>query len=103
MNKFYFKDIEKYLLKYSVNIISELDKNILFDAIGTLQNANKNDLTFFHNTKYLDDLKNTKAKACFIQDKYIKIFKQYMYPNNSRRSILDLRSFNKLYFTCHSI
>ena len=74
MNKFSFKNIAIYLQKNSVNIISELDKNTFFENIATLKYANKNDLTFFHNTKYLNDLKNTKSKACFIENKYTKYF-----------------------------
>ena len=80
MNKFYFKDIKNYLLKHSVNIISKLDRNVIFEAISTLQDANENDLTFFHNTKYLNDLNNTKARACFIEDKYTKYLNKTCIP-----------------------
>ena len=50
---------------------------MVFGSINTLLYANNNDLTFFHNTKYLSDLKSTKAKACFIENKNI----QYMNNN----------------------
>ena len=80
MNQFYLKDIENYLLKHSVNISSELDKNFLFNSISTLRFANKNDLTFFHNTKYLNDLQSTKGKACFIQNKYTKYLNKTSTP-----------------------
>ena len=36
MHQFNYKDIANYLLKYSVNIISKLDKNTLFENINTL-------------------------------------------------------------------
>ena len=80
MNRFFFKDIAIYLQKNSVNIISELDKNTFFENIGTLKYANKNDLTFFHNTKYLNDLQNTKGKACFIENKYTKYLNKTCVP-----------------------
>ncbi len=80
MNKICFKDIENYLLKYSINISSKLDKNTIFKTIATLRYADSSDLTFFHNTKYLNDLKNTKAKACFILKQDIKYLNNKCVP-----------------------
>ena len=80
MNKLYYKDIENYLLKHSIKIISKLDKNSIFTKLSTLANANNNDLTFFHNDKYLNDLKNTKAKACFIENKNVKYINNNCVP-----------------------
>ena len=80
MNKFYFKDLSIFLQKNSVKFRSKIDKNTLFDSMSTLRTANKNDLTFFHNTKYLQDLKNTKAKACFIENKNIIYLNKKCFP-----------------------
>ena len=80
MNKFYYKDIVNYLLKHSVKIISKLDKNTLFDSINTLRYANKNDLTFFHNAKYLNDLQSTKGRACFIEKKHAEFLNNACIP-----------------------
>ncbi|MDR3031341.1 MAG: UDP-3-O-(3-hydroxymyristoyl)glucosamine N-acyltransferase [Holosporales bacterium] len=52
-----------------------LDKNIT--SIAKLNEAAETDITFFHNQKYLEDLKNTKAYACILLDK----FKKYL-PSN---------------------
>ncbi len=38
----------------------------------TLKEADKNSLSFFHDEKYLNDLKNTKAGAVILKEEYIK-------------------------------
>ena len=37
------------------------DSNILINSVASLESANKNSVSFFNNSKYLDLLKNTKA------------------------------------------
>ena len=49
--------IRNYLKKHSINISTSLGDNEEFDNISTLSNANHNDLTFFHNQKYINFLK----------------------------------------------
>ena len=41
-----------------------------FSSIKTISNASDKDLSFFSNQRYLDSLKNIKAKACLIENKY---------------------------------
>jgi len=38
-------------------------------SINTLKDANENELSFLENPKYIDDLKNTKAKAVLVHSK----------------------------------
>lgn len=45
------------------------DKRIL--NIATLDNASDSDITFFHNAKYLNDLKKTKAFACVVSPEHV--------------------------------
>ena len=50
---------------------TNLYENTIFNNIASLNNCSSDDLTFFHNFNYLEHLKNTKAKACLIEKKYV--------------------------------
>ena len=39
-----------------------------FSSIKTISNSSDKDLSFFSNQRYLNDLKNIKAKACLIEE-----------------------------------
>lgn len=48
---------------------SSINKS-LFSGVAPLEIAEKNDISFLDNTKYLSSLKNSKAGACFIREKF---------------------------------
>ena len=77
MKQIKYKEIKVLLKKHSQKIISKISDDEIFLNVKTILNASDNDLSFFSNLKYLKDLKNTKAKACLIEDKY----KEYL-PKN---------------------
>ena len=77
MKQIKYKEIKVLLKKHSQKIISKISDDEIFLNVKTILNASSNDLSFFSNLKYLNDLKNTKAKACLIEDKY----KEYL-PKN---------------------
>ena len=77
MKQIKYKEIKVLLKKHSLKIISKISDDEIFLNVKTILNASDNDLSFFSNLKYLNDLKNTKAKACLIEDKY----KEYL-PKN---------------------
>ncbi len=54
----------KDILK-NTNLSCDIDLNI--EALNTLENANKNEISFLENKKYIKDLKNTKAGAVFVK------------------------------------
>ncbi len=59
------KEIAKFLdLKVS--------KDINISNLSTLKEAKQDSLSFFHDPKYLNDLKNTKAAAVILQEEYLK-------------------------------
>ena len=62
---------------------SNISDNESFSSIKTLSNSNKNDLSFFSNLKYINDLKKSKAKACIIEDRHL----EYL-PKNSEPIIV---------------
>ena len=80
VNSINYIQIKKLLLDNSLNVNSSIDDKTIFYKIDTLNNSNKNDLTFFHNIKYLNQLKNTKAKACLIESKYTSYLNQSCIP-----------------------
>ena len=65
-------EIKKILEKNSIFAKSNISDNESFSSIKTLSNSNKNDLSFFSNLKYINDLKKSKAKACLIEDRYLE-------------------------------
>lgn len=44
--------------------------DFLLEGVAPLTSANKTDITFFHNTRYLSDLEKTQAGAILIEEKY---------------------------------
>ena len=81
-NKISLKTLKKLLKKNSIELETKLDININFNKINSIDKSESEDLTFFHNSKYLDKLKNTKAKACLIEKKYLS------YLNNNCTPII---------------
>ena len=53
----------------TLNLKKQKDNYIVKD-IKDLDNANKNDISFFHTTKYLNSLKNTKCRQIITNNKY---------------------------------
>ncbi len=72
LKKIRYKEIKKILEKNSLIIDSNISDDEVFLNINTLLNSTNNDLTFFSNLKYLQDLKNIKAKACLIEKKFVE-------------------------------
>ncbi len=70
LNKIRFSQILSELEKQSIEVYSSISENEIFLNIGTIQNSTNNDITFFSNNKYLNQLKDLKAKACFIKKDY---------------------------------
>jgi len=65
-----YKEIKELLNKKSLEIISNISDDEIFSSIKTISNATDKDLSFFSNERYLNSLKNIKAKACLIENKY---------------------------------
>lgn len=84
MKKIKYKEIKELLTKNSLEIISNISDNENFYSIKTILNASDKDLSFLSNERYLKDLKNIKAKACLIEDK----FKDHL-PRNCKPIIVN--------------
>ena len=70
MKKIKYKEIKELLNKNSLEITSNISDDEIFSSVKTISNASDKDLSFFSNQRYLDSLKNIKAKACLIENKY---------------------------------
>ena len=68
----FHKKAGPFLLKDLINDVENIeeiiaDNRALIFNISTLDNASKRDIAFFHNPKYIEDLKTTKAGACILR------------------------------------
>ena len=84
MKKINYFEIKKKLEFHSINVESDIEDKIVFNSINSISNAKKNDLSFFSNIKYVDLLKQCKAKACIIS----KDYKKYL-PYNCKSITVD--------------
>ncbi len=80
MKKIKYLDIKNILKQNSIDVNSDLPDDETLLSVKTLINSTQNDLTFFSNLKYLDDLTNIKAKACLIEKKYIRYLPKHCKP-----------------------
>ena len=80
MNKIKYKEIKKILEKNSLFVNSDISDEEVFLNIKTISNSSKNDLSFFSNLRYLNDLKKIKAKACLIEEKYKSLLPDNCHP-----------------------
>jgi len=84
MNNFMFQkkyiDLVKYFLDNNIIIKSSLSDNELISGISSLEKAKKNQISFFENTKLINDLKKTNAKACFIRNEFIDLLPKTCLP-----------------------
>ena len=80
MKKFLYSELKTFLQSKLINVESTLLDNSYFLGISSLKFANENKLTFFHNTKYINLLSLTKAKACFITKEYSKLLNKSCTP-----------------------
>ena len=80
MKKIKFIEIKKLLEKNLLIVNSRIPDNEEFINIKTLTNSSNQDLSFFSNHKYLNDLKKTNAKACLIEDKFKEFLPKHCQP-----------------------
>ncbi len=71
LKKIKYIDIKNLLEKNSLKVNSLILDDEIFESIKSLYNAKENDLSFFSNQKYFNNLKKIRAKACLIDNQYI--------------------------------
>ena len=78
--KITYFEIKKILLANNINPISNLQDNDFFTSLNSLNNANNNELTFFTVKTQFEKLQKTKAKACLINNQYLKFLPSTTIP-----------------------
>ncbi|OCL96866.1 UDP-3-O-(3-hydroxymyristoyl)glucosamine N-acyltransferase [Arcobacter porcinus] len=86
------KDIAKYLEL-------ECDNDIEIVGLNSLQDANKNEITFLENKKYIDKLKDTKAGAILINIAFINEVPEGVVALVCDEPYLNLAKASKLFAT----
>ena len=81
---FIFENLKNYLEKNSISIATDISDKKIFIGIGSLLNANNEQLTFFNNLRYISDLKKTNALGCFISKDHADLL-----PDNCKPIIVD--------------
>ena len=64
--------LEKAVKEISSNVKIVGNSKLMINDVAPLIVAGQNDVTFFFNTKYIHDLKNTKAGACILKEEHKK-------------------------------
>ena len=80
MKNIKYIEIKNLLEKNSLEVKSKISDDETFPSIKTITNSTKDDLSFFSNFKYINDLKQIKAKACIIEEKFINYLPDNCYP-----------------------
>ena len=78
--KIKFIDLIKYFADKDIHIDSSLSESELISGISSLENASKSQISFFEDTKLVDFLKKTEAKACFIKNKFVSLLPKTCTP-----------------------
>ncbi len=88
-----------YLIKCTKFTKPQKIKNAKIFNICSLENAKKNELTFFDQIKYLDILKNSKASYCLIREKHLPLIKDCTFlPIISEKPLLDFILISKVFY-----
>ena len=66
--------------------------------VSNLIDSQNGDLTFFENTKYINNLKNTNASFCLIKEKFASELKESCVPIISKEPLLDFIIVSKLFY-----
>ncbi len=97
MKKIKYFEIRKKLESQLIKVDSEIADEVFFDKVNSISNANKDDLTFISNIKYLDTLKTCKAKACLINLEYINYLPKNCKPIIVENPYLALANLTELF------
>ena len=71
LKKIKYSEIKQLLEHNFLTVKSNILEDEFFLNIKTISKSTKDDLSFFSNMKYLNDLNKIKAKACLIHKNYI--------------------------------
>ena len=70
---FFFKHLKIFFKEHSMSLTSDISNNQILTGIGSLLNSNNQQLTFFNNIKYVNNLLKTRAIGCFILKDHVNL------------------------------
>ena len=92
-NNFFFKKVNKFiLLKQIMNICNFYDKKFLnkkIYGVNNIKDARADEVTFFNNLNYLDEIKNSKASVCIVSEKFKDYLNKKTLPIISKNPLID--------------
>ena len=97
MSKIKYSEIVENLTKLSIDVDSNINNGETFTNINTIRDSKINDLTFFSNIKYKNDLKNVSAKACLIKKEFVNLLPKNCQPIVVKDPYLALASLSTLF------
>jgi len=101
MNNIFFKKKKFLLLKDIQNIcksynVNHLKKKIL--GVNNIKDANISEITFFHDLKYLNDAKTSRAIACIVNAKNAQYLNKKIIPVLSENPLIDFYKVVSLFY-----
>ena len=93
MKNNFFKKTKKFiLLKDIINICNlynnKLSSKKVYD-VNNIKDANSDEITFFNNLNYLDEVKSSKASFCIVSEKYKKYLNKRTIAVISNNPLID--------------
>ena len=81
---FTFEHLKSFFSDNSISIVSNISNNQMLNGIGSLSNSTNQQITFFNNLKYVNDLRQTRALGCFISKNHVSLL-----PDNCQPIIVE--------------
>jgi UDP-3-O-[3-hydroxymyristoyl] glucosamine N-acyltransferase len=103
MNKnFFFNKPKKFiLLKEIINICNSYNNKLSSKKIygvNNIKDANSDEVTFFNNLNYLDEVKSCKASVCIVSEKFKKYLNKKTIPVISKNPLVDFYKIVLLFY-----
>jgi len=103
MNKnFFFNKPKKFiLLKEIINICNSHNNKLSSKKIygvNNIKDANSDEVTFFNNLNYLDEVKSCKASVCIVSEKFKKYLNKKTIPVISKNPLVDFYKIVLLFY-----
>ena len=81
---FIFEHLKSFFSDNSISIVSNISNNQMLTGIGSLSNSTNQQITFFNNLKYVNDLRQTRALGCFVSKNHVSFL-----PDNCQPIIVE--------------
>jgi UDP-3-O-[3-hydroxymyristoyl] glucosamine N-acyltransferase len=102
MNKIFFKKVKKFILLKEIYNICNHSGNKFHNQkifnVNNIRDAKFGDIIFFNDSKYENEVKNSKASACIVNKKLVKYLNKKIIPIFSDNPLLDFYKTAELFY-----